>query len=386
MPEMETQTFLVHYGEIGLKGGNRRFFERILEQNIAKALGQLGKMGIRRLPGRLILETPAAVPIAAIQDRLRETFGIVSFAIAVASRPDIAALKETAWRLTQAKSFASFKVEAHRASKNLPFTSQILNSEIGAHLQRQSGARVDLEHPDLTVFLEVADHWAYLYAEKLRGPGGLPVGTAGRLLALLSGGIDSPVAAWKMLKRGCRIDFLHFHSHPLTSPASIEKVRELATTLDRFQFAHRLFLAPFARVQTVIVKKIPEPLRVIFYRMVMLRCAAKLAKKEGYLGLVTGESVGQVASQTLENILATSTKIDLPVYRPLAGDDKEEIITLARRIGTFEISIRPHEDCCTLFLPRRPETRATIREIAPYRKRLKISSLADRLLRSTTML
>jgi thiamine biosynthesis protein ThiI len=235
---------------------------------------------------------------------------------------------------------------------------------IGAEVAAALGLKVDLKRPDLTIAIEILPEVAYLSAGKLAGAGGLPVGVTGRGTVLLSGGIDSPVAAYRMMRRGMRVDFVHFHSHPLVSAASREKACELAAHLTRYQSRSTLMLVPFAAVQREIIGHTLRPLRVVLYRRFMMRIASALALKTGGQVLVSGESLGQVASQTLENMLVIEQAAALPILRPLVGMDKNEIVQEARHIGTFETSIQPDEDCCSLFIPAHPETRARLEEVA----------------------
>ncbi|MGH7433801.1 MAG: tRNA uracil 4-sulfurtransferase ThiI, partial [Candidatus Methylomirabilales bacterium] len=257
----------------------------------------------------------------------------------------------------------TFRVTARRAYKAFPLTSQQLNEALGSFVLGRFPTRVDLKDPALTLFVEILPREAFLYLEKVRGPGGLPVGVAGRVLALISGGIDSPVAAYRMMRRGCLVSFLHFHGAPFLDRRTQEKVREIVRLLTRFQYTSRLTLVPFGEVQQEVVVNAPAPYRVLLYRRLMVRIAEHLAGVEGAKALVTGESLGQVASQTLENLTVIEEAVRLPVLRPLIGMDKEEISAQARDIGTYEISIQPDQDCCTLFIPRHPATRATLEEI-----------------------
>ncbi len=355
--------FVCHYHEIGLKKNNRAFFENRLLRNIEKALLGLPFVRVRRISGRLIIELGPDPPVEEIGLRLQKVFGLSSCAPAWLSSQDLESLQENLWQLVRSMKFETFKIHARRAHKDFPLTSQQLNQELGAFLLHQSGKRVQLEDPDLTCYLEIVEKYAFLYFDRLKGPGGLPVSSSGKVVVLLSGGIDSPVASYKIMKRGCQAIFAHFHSHPYTTLESQEKVRQLVSILDEYQYGSRLYLIPFAECQRQIVALTPAETRVILYRRLMMRLAERVAFKEGAQALVTGESIGQVASQTLENLRAISRVTHLPVLRPLVGEDKEEIICLARRIGTFEVSILPDSDCCSLFVPRHPETRARTEDI-----------------------
>jgi thiamine biosynthesis protein ThiI len=284
-------------------------------------------------------------------------------------------MKHAVDRALAGQTFATFRITARRAFKELPWGSQEINQILGAHVMATHTTRVDLQHPALTVYVELIPRLALIYLEKSPGAGGLPVGTSGRLLSLLSGGIDSPVAAYRMMKRGCQVDFVHFHSYPFVDRTSQEKACQLATLLTRLQYAARLFLVPFGEIQQHIVGATPPPYRVVLYRRYMLRLAEALAQQTGALALVTGESLGQVASQTLHNLRVIEAASTLPMLRPLIGMDKAEIMREARAIDTYPISILPDQDCCTLFVPRHPATRTTLADIEAAEKALDTPAL-----------
>jgi thiamine biosynthesis protein ThiI len=254
-------------------------------------------------------------------------------------------------------------------------TSPEINRQLGAAVKENSGARVDLSHAELTVFVEILPRDAFFGFHKIPGPGGLPVGASGRLVSLISGGIDSPVAAYRMMQRGCRLIFVHFHSAPYLDKTSQEKVRKLVSELTRHQFQSRLYLVPFGEIQRQIVAAVNRPLRVVLYRRMMLRIAEAVARGEKAKALVTGESLGQVASQTLENMAVIQQAAALPILRPLVGMDKQEIIDQSRRIGTFDISSMPDQDCCQLFVPKHPATKAKLREVEEAESSLEIDQL-----------
>lgn len=350
--------FLCHYHEIGLKKGNRSFFEKRLLQNILLTLSGLPFKEARRISGRLIVELLPESPIKEIGERLQKVFGIVWCSPAWLSEQELGLLQQNLWKLVQEREFESFKIQSRRAQKTFPLNSPQLNESLGTFILERCGKRVDLETPELTCYVDIVERYAFLYFEKLKGVKGLPVGASGRVVVLLSGGIDSPVASYKILKRGCQAVFVHFHSYPHTSAESQEKVRQLVTLLSQYQFRSVLYRVPFAEVQRQIVAFTPPSTRVIFYRRFMLRLAQQIASREGCLALVTGDSIGQVASQTLENLSVISESVRFPILRPLVGEDKEDIIEVARRIGSYPISILPEVDCCSLFVPRHPETRA----------------------------
>ncbi|MGH7340708.1 MAG: tRNA uracil 4-sulfurtransferase ThiI, partial [Candidatus Rokuibacteriota bacterium] len=271
--------------------------------------------------------------------------------------------------------FASFRISARRAFKTYPLTSVELNRELGTYDDERTGARVDLHHAELEIHVEVLPAETFVYVNRVAGPGGLPVGASGTVAALLSGGIDSPVAAWRMIKRGCRVVFVHFHSVPYLPDTSQRKARALVERLTEWQYASRLFLVPFGEIQREIVLSVPGPARVVVYRRMMVRIAEALARQVGALALVTGESLGQVASQTLPNIARIDEAATMPLFRPLIGTDKLEITAEAQRLGTFEISIEPDADCCTLFVPKHPATRMSEHEVGAVEARLEIPRL-----------
>jgi len=297
---------------------------------------------------------------------------------------DLEAVRNALPALLQERRFQSFKMDSRRGTKDFPLNSQQLNEELGGFVQALTGASVRLEKPDLTIFLEIVGKRAFLYFNKIAGAGGLPSGTGGKVLCLLSGGIDSPVASYRLMRRGCQASFVHFHSFPHTTTESMDKVRRILAVLSRYQLEASLFLVPFAELQRAIVAYAPAPMRVILYRRFMMRIAENLAQKTKSLALVTGDSLGQVASQTLENLRTVSSAVYLPVFRPLIGDDKEEIMRVAREIGTYEISILPDQDCCTMFIPRHPETMARIEAVEHAEAALDVPGLVQSALLGTT--
>ena len=261
-----------------------------------------------------------------------------------------------------------------------------INQRVGAYVKERSGAKVDLENAELTCWIEIVEKYALLYVERLAGPGGLPVGTSGKVVVLLSGGIDSPVAAWKMIKRGCTPVFVHFHSFPYTNKESQEKTKQIARLLSEYALRAKLYLVPFADVQRHIMVDTPLDTRVILYRRYMLRLAQEIAHREKARLLVTGDSVGQVASQTIENIDVISRAVSMPILRPLIGDDKLEIVHVARKIGTYDISIQPDQDCCSLFVPKHPETKANSVEIEKSETRLDVAAAMNAAMESAEVL
>jgi thiamine biosynthesis protein ThiI len=366
---------VVHYHEISLKGGNRPLFLRHLARNLARATADLPPVRVVQRSGRIVLDLEGHDKPEAVRDRTARVFGVANFALAyrVISTPE--AIKALIARLIEGRTFESFRISARRAFKSYPLTSVELNRELGAFVQGLTRARVDLEHPALTVHVEVMPDETFVYLDRQPGPGGLPVGASGTVAALLSGGIDSPVAAWRMMKRGCRVVFVHFHSVPYLPATSQAKVRAIVERLTEWQHHSRLFLVPFGEIQREVVLSVPPPARVVVYRRLMVRTAEAIARANGALALATGESLGQVASQTIENLSRVNEAASLPVLRPLIGMDKIEITAEARRLGTFETSIEPDADCCTLFVPPHPATRIDAETVRVLETRLDLPRL-----------
>ncbi|HEV8144372.1 MAG TPA: tRNA uracil 4-sulfurtransferase ThiI [Methylomirabilota bacterium] len=348
---------VVHYHEVSLKRGNRPLFLRHLARNLERATADAGPVRLRQLSGRILLDLDRNPSPDVVRDRAARVCGVSSVALAYRVPSTIDAMKDVVGQLLEGRQFASFRISARRAFKTYPLTSVELNRELGTFVVERTGARVDLHHAELEIHVEVLPAETFVYVNRVAGPGGLPVGASGTVMALLSGGIDSPVAAWRMIKRGCRVVFVHFHSVPYLPDISQGKARALVERLTEWQYASRLFLVPFGEIQREIVLAVPGPARVVVYRRMMVRIAEALARQVGAEALVTGESLGQVASQTLANIARIDEAASMPVFRPLIGTDKLEITTEAERLGTFEISIEPDADCCTLFTPKHPSTR-----------------------------
>jgi thiamine biosynthesis protein ThiI len=354
---------VVHYHEVSLKRGNRPLFLRHLAANIGRAVSDVGPARVLQLPGRIVVDLEGNAQPEVVRDRVSRVCGIASLALAHRVPSTVEAMKEVIARLVEGREFPSFRISARRAFKTYPMTSVELNRELGAFVLGRVKTRVDLHDPTLTIHVEVLPNETFVYTDVTRGPGGLPVGVSGTVAALLSGGIDSPVAAWRMMKRGCRVVFVHFHSVPYLPATSQAKARALVERLTEWQYRSQLFLVPLGEVQREVVLGVPPPARVVVYRRMMVRIAEVLARQTGALALATGESLGQVASQTLTNLARIDEVATMPLLRPLIGMDKLEITAEAQRLGTFEISIEPDADCCTLFTPRHPSTRVSPEEI-----------------------
>jgi len=371
---------IVHYHELALKGRNRDFFERQLITNIRSALSDLGVKRVEDLRSRIRIVLPDQAGDDAVRIRLSKVFGIANFSHAHAvpldlAKPDLVKLQNGIGRLLEGRSFNTFRVTAKRADKRLALTSMDIERSIGKYVCDQTGKRVDLKNPDLTIHVEMLAREAYYAVEKIPGPGGMPVGVSGTVACLISGGIDSPVAAYRMMKRGCNAVFVHFSGRPLVSRASEDKVQDLVQTLTAYQYRSRLYVVPFGEIQREIVAHAPAPYRIVLYRRLMVRIAGELAQRERCWGLVTGDSLGQVASQTPENLSVIEEASELPILRPLIGMDKLEITDQAEAIGTFATSIEPDQDCCSLFTPPHPSTKTRIDDIRRVERTFDIGAL-----------
>jgi tRNA uracil 4-sulfurtransferase len=368
-------SIVVHYKELALKGKNRPWFIRLLVRNLKTALAGLHVASIKSRMGRIELELGAGAPPDQVRERLRLVFGIANFSYANRGPHDFAALAAAIVKDLGDRQPASFRVSATRSDKNLPFTSPQVEREVGGLIKEANAWRVDLTRPALTVHIEMLPDGAFYFFDKEPGAGGMPSGSGGKVACLLSGGIDSPVAAYRLMRRGCSVLLIHFHSYPILSRASQEKVREIAALLTKHQLRSRLLLVPFGELQQQVVLSVPPEMRVVIYRRLMLRIAERLARRAHARALVTGEVIGQVASQTLENMTVISAATPLEILRPLVGMDKDEITAEATRIGTYPISIIPDQDCCTLFTPRHPATRARLADVEHAEQALPIDEM-----------
>jgi thiamine biosynthesis protein ThiI len=378
-------SIVVHYQELALKGRNRPWFLGRLVRNLRRALSDLDVRSVRALMGRIeVVLGPDAVA-GEVGERISRVFGIANFSCAGSSALDLDAIAQAILADLGDRTCTSFRVSARRADKRFPLTSPQIEREVGGRIKQARGWTVNLDDPDLVIHVELLTDQAFYFFGKERGAGGLPTGTAGRVVCLMSGGIDSPVAAHRIMKRGCTVTFVHFHSYPILSRASQEKVRELVTLLTRWQQRSRVYFVAFGEIQQQVVLAVPGPMRVVVYRRLMMRIAEAIARARGAQALVTGEVVGQVASQTLENLAVIDSVATLPIFRPLIGMDKDEITAEAVRIGTYPISIVPDQDCCTLFTPRNPLTRARLQDIEAAERALPIDDLVDRAVREAVI-
>jgi len=376
-------SIIVHYQEIALKGHNRPYFISKLVRNLRKQTADLDVKDVRALMGRIEIVLGPAAEYARIRERLQRVFGIANFAKAGRAPLDLDAIAEAILADLQGHQPAGFRVSAKRGDKAFPMTSPQIEREIGARIVERFGWPVKLDHPELTVNVELLPNQTFYSFGKEKGAGGMPTGVSGRVACLMSGGIDSPVAAYRLMKRGCSVVPVHFHSYPFLSRASQDKVREITAVLTRHQMRTSLRLVPFGELQRQVVLTVPPPLRVIIYRRLMLRIAERVARDSRAKALVTGEAIGQVASQTLENLTVIAGATQMPILRPLIGMDKEEIVAEAIRIGTYEISIIPDQDCCQLFTPRSPETHARRWQVEDAESKLPVEDMVKAALDGT---
>lgn len=365
---------LLKYGEIALKGLNKPMFERKLLENIRRALRGAGEFSVRKAQSTIYVEPDGDADMLAAAERLKKVFGISNICLVTKCEKNMEAIAAAAAMCVKSdmeeRGGRTFKVEARREDKTFPLRSPDICRQIGGVvLKNVDGVSVDVHKPDIQVNIEVRGD-ALVYTDKLRGAGGMPVGTNGKAALLLSGGIDSPVAGYMISKRGVTIDAVHFHSHPYTSDRAKEKVIDLAKIISEYCGRINLHIVPFTDIQLAIIEKCPEKCLTIIMRRYMMRLAERIAEKNGARALITGESIGQVASQTLESLCSTDAAVSMPVFRPCIGMDKEEIVTISKKIETYETSILPYEDCCTIFVPKHPKTRPSLEEIAEAERAL----------------
>ncbi len=366
-PQTSPEILLIKNGELALKGLNRGTFESILLKNLRRRLAPLGAFRLRKAQSTIYIEpeSPAA-DLEEACDRVSRVFGISAFSRARLVNKDMDAIRQAAgdYLRPQLEAASTFKVEARRSDKAFPLTSPAICAAVGeALLAQYPHLTVDVHRPDLTVWVEIRDYGAYIHGAQLPGAGGMPVGTGGRAAVLISGGIDSPVASYMMAKRGIELDAVHFASPPYTSERAEQKVISLLERVSEYAGRIELHIVPFTHIQEEIGRLCPEELFTLVMRRFMMRIATEVARRRDCGALITGESVGQVASQTIPALACTDAAAGLPVFRPLIGMDKEEIISIARKIDTFDISIQPYEDCCTVFTPRHPRTRPKLSQV-----------------------
>lgn len=378
------EIILVKDGELALKGLNRSTFEDILVKNMRRRLAPIGKFQFTKSQSTVMIEPlEEGIDLDEAAGRLSRVFGIAGFSRAAQAPKEMAEILRIAgeYLAPQLTEAASFKVEAKRSDKKFPLKSPQISATLGGYLSEQfPHLRVDVHHPEVTVTVEVRDQWAYIRGNQQKGAGGMPVGSGGRVALLVSGGIDSPVAGWMMAKRGLQLTAVHFASPPYTSPRAEEKVHALLQKVARYAGHISLFVVPFTEIQEQIKDHCPEDLFTLVMRRAMMLLSERIARREDCGALVTGESIGQVASQTLQAIACTDAVAELPVFRPLIAMDKDEIVVLSRKIDTFDISIQPYEDCCTVFTPKHPKTRPQLDAVAQAQALIPLEELVERAL------
>ena len=369
---METQKFsiLIHYSEIGLKKNNRRYFEKIFVRNISNHIRDLDHKRIRLISARVFIENINPNDWDTFKLRLRSVMGLSSAVLMLETLSDFETIRDASNFILKNVKFNSFRVTTRRHDKNFKKKSIDVNIELGSIIQKRTQAKVQLSNPDLNLIIEILKDKSYTGYQKIVGYGGLPSKSQEKVISLLSSGIDSPVSSFEMIKRGVNVSFLHFHSYPATSKQSIDNVKELVDVLTTYQLKSNLFCIPLLEIQEKIMKEIPEKFWIIFFRRSMLKITNILAVKLNSIGIITGDNIGQVASQTLSNIRAISEASELPIIRPLSGMNKVDIINRAKDIGTYDISIKPYQDCCSYFVPIHPETKAKFNEVLDLARKL----------------
>ena len=378
----EEKIYIVRCGEVALKGMNKPYFERVLVERIKKNLKNIKDNRVSRKEGLIFVRVPLESDTNEVIAEISKVFGVSSVSPALEVESDLDSIGSKAVEfmnsMIENEGVKTFEVEAKRADKNFPIKSPEIAAKIGAYVLKGCGTlKVDVHEPDCHLFVDLRVDKTYIYTKKIKGLGGLPLGTNGKGMVLLSGGIDSPVAAWMMAKRGMVIDAVHFHSYPYTSPRAQQKVEELAEIISSYCGKINMTVINLLPIQEEIVSNCPEDETTILVRRFMMRIAEKIALKQNDLMLITGENLGQVASQTAEALVVTDQSVELPVMRPLIGMDKVEIMDMARRIGTYEKSIEPYEDCCTVFLPKHPVTKPKLERILNSESRLDVDRLVE---------
>lgn len=376
------EIILIKNGELALKGLNRKNFEDALVKNLKRRLQSFMDFEVTKSQSTIMIEPTSENPdMESAVDAVSKVFGIAGFSRAAATEKDMQAIVKTAgvYLADTLEMAQTFKVEAKRSDKNFPLKSPEICREVGGYLLKKfSHLTVDVHNPDVVVTVEIRDKYAFVRGNQIKGAGGMPVGTAGKAAIMISGGIDSPVAAWCMAKRGLHLSAIHFASPPYTSARAEQKVHELLSKVSEYSGRIDLLVVPFTEIQEQIRDKCPEELFTIIMRRMMMRIACELSKKEGCGALITGESLGQVASQTLPALACTDAVASIPVFRPLIGMDKDEIVVISRKIDTFDISIQPYEDCCTVFTPKHPRLKPTLEMVEQAESTLAVSDLIVR--------
>ena len=379
---MEKKLYIVRCGEVALKGMNKPYFERILLERVKNAIKVFPDAEAKWIEGLMFVRIPADIPEDDVVDKCVKVFGVASVSVAVEAEKDIDAIgikaAEFMQNIIDTEGVKTFKVKGKRADKSFPVQSPEIGRVVGAIVLKTCKVlKVDVHNPEVTLTVDVRREGAYIFRDKVRGFGGLPLGTNGKGLILMSGGIDSPVAAFMMAKRGMTIEAVHYHSYPYTSPRAQEKVEELVKVLAGYMGTIRMHVINLLPIQEQIVQNCPEDETTILVRRFMMRIAEQIAIKNHNMMLITGEDLGQVASQTAEALVVTDAVVDMPVMRPLIAMDKVDIMDKAKEIGTYDISIQPYEDCCTVFLPKHPTTKPKLSKIENDESKLDVKALVD---------
>jgi len=377
MPSSPKYSILIHYSEIALKLKNRAHFENIFIQNIKSHMLDLKYSSIELKAARVFIHDIEYSDWNRYKNRLKNIMGMQHATLMLKTSRDIDAIKDASEILIQNKNFESFRISAKRNDKTFNYDTNDINKIIGSHVQKLSQSKVNLKHYALNIIIEILKNNAFIGFDRVQGFSGLPANCQERALSLISSGIDSPVASFEMIKRGVKVDYIHFHSYPAINKQSIDNVKEILNVLKTYQLKSNLYLVPILSIQQKIMEVIPDKFWVIFFRRVMMQIANIIANKINAVALVTGDSVGQVASQTLSNLRAVSDASMLPILRPLSGTNKEKIINKAKLIGTYDISVLPYQDCCSFFVPKHPETKAKMKDISLYDSKINLDTLIE---------
>jgi thiamine biosynthesis protein ThiI len=375
-------SILIHYSEIALKKNNRKFFEKIFINNIKSHINGLKYSNIKLYEARVFIHDINIKDWERFKLRLLNVMGLKNFTLMIKTKSEIEEINIAAFELTKNQTFKSFRVTSKRNYKKLDFTSQDINVKVGKYIQNKTNKLVNLNYPDLTVYIELLRNNSFVGIDKNNGYSGLPANCQERALSLISSGIDSPVASFDMIKRGVTLDYVHFHSYPAINKQSINNVKKILDVLNQYQLKSKLYLVPLLKIQQKIMEVVPDKYWVIFFRRYMIQIANYIAIKNKAVALITGDSIGQVASQTLSNIYAISNESTLPIIRPLSGMNKEDIINKAIKIQTYDISIEPYEDCCSFFVPPHPETKAKIDLVDKISSKLVIDEVYQEVINS----
>ena len=375
---MNKHVIIVHYHELSLKGKNRNWFEKTLLKNIKRHLYNLPFTNISRLSGRIIIEEIDSSLLDQYINIMSNVIGIRNFILAAETPLDLEQIKNKALEASHSYDKKnSFRISSRRQNKNFKFTTRQINQIVGQHIVDQKGLKVNLDNPDLDILIEIVNDKAFIGTKKIRAFGGLPVGTGESALSLISSGIDSPVASFNIIKRGVSLDYIHCHSAPATSRQSIYNVESILKQLCRYQMHCTLYLFPLLDIQNIIMDQIDSKYWVVLFRRAMIKIANKVAKEYRYKVLISGENIGQVASQTLSNIATIDDASSIPIIRPLAGHNKEEIVNQAEIIDTYQISIEPYQDCCSYFVPPNPETKSNLDRIQRLEKKFNLDEMIN---------